>query len=64
MTTVGQGRLMDLDLRVVMPLNVLLVLAEQPGAAMQRFLAEHGLEADVFAGVARETLRAMGRRSG
>ncbi len=54
----------DLDLPVVMPLNVLLVLAEQPDAAMQRFLAEHGLEAEVLAGVARETLRAVGRRSG
>ena len=54
----------DLGLPVVMPLNVLLVLAEQPDASMQQFLAEHVLEAEVLADAAREALRAVGRRSG
>jgi len=47
-----------------MPLNVLLVLAEQPDVAMQKFLSEHGLEADVVAVAARETLRAVRHRAG
>ncbi|HBD98131.1 MAG TPA: hypothetical protein DC060_08015 [Gemmatimonadetes bacterium] len=54
----------DLDLSVVMPLNVLLVLAVQPDASMREFLSEHGLEADAVADAAREALRAVGCRSG
>ena len=53
-----------LVLSVVMPLNVLLVLAVQPAASIREFLSEHGLKADAVADAAREALRAVGCRSG
>lgn len=54
----------DLALPVVTPLNVLLVLAEQPDHSMRAFLAEHELEAQVLAEVARKALRDLGRQFG